>query len=86
MLDIKLLRENPQFVKDGIAAKNADPALVDEFVRLDGEWRELTAELDKKRAEQNRLSQARDVEGGKRNKEEVKGLESRLAAAEKGRG
>lgn len=78
MLDIKLLRENPEKVKEGIAAKNADPALVDEFLRLDAEWREATAKFDEGRAEQKRFSEARDIEGGKRNKEEVKELEARL--------
>ena len=75
MLDIKLLRDNPDKVKDGIAAKNADPKLVDEFLRLDKEWREITAKLDEKRAEQNKLSgpstsSGDNREAAKRNKEE----------------
>ena len=82
MLDIKLLRESPDLVKEGITAKNADPNLVDEFLRLDKEWRSITAKLDERRGEQRKLSQARDVEGGKKNKEEVKALEAQLAEAE----
>ena len=85
MLDIKLVRDNPDRVKEGIAAKNADPALVDEFLRLDKEWREITAKLDEKRAEQKKFSEARDIEGGKKNKEELKELESKLAVLEKER-
>ncbi|MDP2598633.1 MAG: hypothetical protein Q8P49_02260 [Candidatus Liptonbacteria bacterium] len=56
MLDIKLLREEPEKVKKGIKAKNFDPRIVDEFLKLDEEWRELTAALDGKRAEQKKLS------------------------------
>lgn len=82
MLDIKLLRDNPDLVKKGISAKNADSGLVDEFLHLDKEWRELTAKLDLKRAEQRKLSEARDVESGKRNKEEIKALESKLSELE----
>lgn len=82
MLDVKLLRENPDAVKRGIAAKNADPGLVGEFLRLDKEWREITVRLDEKRAEQRKLSQARDIEGGKKNKEEVKALEHQLSKLE----
>jgi seryl-tRNA synthetase len=85
MLDIKLLREEPKMVKKGIAAKNADPALVDEFLKLDGEWRRETAALDTLRAEQKKLSEKRDIEGGRKNKEEIKSLDEKLADVEKRR-
>ncbi|MEK9179950.1 MAG: serine--tRNA ligase [Patescibacteria group bacterium] len=85
MLDIKLLRDSPQVVKDGIAVKGAGPKLVDEFLRLDGEWRTFTANLDEKRALQNKLSKERNIEAAKKNKEEIKELESKLAATEKSR-
>ena len=41
MLDIKLIRTNPQHIKEGIARKGANPDLVDEALRLDAEYREL---------------------------------------------
>jgi seryl-tRNA synthetase len=85
MLDIKLLRENPEKVKKGIEAKNADPKLVDAFLALDEEWRKLMAAIDEKRAEQKKLSEKRDVEGGKKNKEEIKAGEEKLAEFEKAR-
>lgn len=85
MLDIRLLREEGERVKKLIAHKNADPVLVDEFLKLDAEWRELTGEVEKKRGEQKKTAAARDVEGGKRLKEEVKSIEERLAAIEKER-
>ncbi len=85
MLDIKLLREEPERVKEGIAAKLSDPKLVDEFLRLDGEWRKLTASLDEKRAEQKKLSEARKVEEAKKNKEAIKAGEEKLVELEKKR-
>lgn len=85
MLDIKLIRENPDTVKDGIAKKNANPKLVDDLLALDKNWRELTKDLDILRAKHNELSKNRDLEEAKKNKEEIKTLESKLAEAEKER-
>ncbi|HEX4104428.1 MAG TPA: serine--tRNA ligase [Candidatus Paceibacterota bacterium] len=85
MLDIELLRKEPDKVKKAIATKNADPKLVDEFGKLDHEWRVLTKEADEKRAEQKKLSEKRDVESGKKNKEEIKKLGEKIAALEKRR-
>lgn len=85
MLDIRLLREESERVKRLIATKNADPAMVDAFLALDKEWREATAALEAGRAEQKKLAAARDIEGGKRLKEELKSLEDRTSALEKER-
>src|SRR4051812_48432176 len=85
MLDIKLLRDEPDKVRNGIKAKNHDPKLVDEFLRLDEEWRKLTAEIDEKRAEQKKLSEARKIDEAKKNKEEIKAGESKLNDVEKQR-
>jgi seryl-tRNA synthetase len=78
MLDIKLLREEPEKVKKAIATKNADPKLVDEFVKFDAEWRATTAKLDALRAEQKKLSQERKIEEAKQNKEKIKAAEQEL--------
>ncbi len=56
MLDITLIRDNPDTVREGITKKNGDPKLVDKFLRLDEEWRAKTAALDQLKAEQNALS------------------------------
>jgi len=56
MLDITLIRDNPEAVKEGLTKKNADPKLVDKFLRLDEEWRSKTSALDQLKAEQNTLS------------------------------
>ncbi|HTY39910.1 MAG TPA: serine--tRNA ligase [Candidatus Paceibacterota bacterium] len=85
MIDVKLLREKPEEVKKAIATKNADPALVDNFVKLDTEWRAVTASLDTLRAEQNKLSAERNVEAAKANKVKIKEAEEKAAALEKER-
>ncbi|MDO8537200.1 MAG: serine--tRNA ligase [bacterium] len=85
MLDIKLLREEPEKVKKGIAAKQADPKLVDEFLRLDNEWRKLTQYLDEKRAEQKKLGANREIEAAKSSKEEIKIAEEKISKIEKDR-
>lgn len=85
MLDVELLRTQAEKVKAGIAAKNADPKLVDDFLALDSEWRKLTKDADEKRAEQKKFSEKRDVEGGKKNKGEIKALEGKTAEVEKKR-
>lgn len=56
MIDINLIRENPDKVKKGIEKKKADPKLVDKFLRVDEEWRTKVKALDELKAEQNELS------------------------------
>lgn len=85
MLDINLLREEPERVREKIALKNADPSLVDSFLELDKKWREALTELEALRGEKKKLSEARDIEGGKKNKEAVKELEAKVSELEKER-
>ena len=57
MLDIKLIRENPQKVKDAMKTRNKDmDALVDEILEIDLKVRELTQKADALKAEQNAAS------------------------------
>jgi seryl-tRNA synthetase len=50
------VRNNPQIVKDSQSARGENPALVDEFLKNDQLWRNLTVEVDSLRAEQKSLS------------------------------
>jgi seryl-tRNA synthetase len=50
------VRNNPQIVKDSQSARGENPALVDEFLKNDQLWRNLTVEVDNLRAEQKTLS------------------------------
>ncbi len=85
MLDIKLLREEPEKVKEGILKKGADPKLVDDFLKLDTAWRKITAELDNLRAEQKELSGERDLESAKGLKEKIKIKKQEISELEKER-
>lgn len=62
MLDVNLIRENPDKVKEGITKKKADPKLVDKFLRVDEDWRAKVKALDELKAEQNALS--KELAGG----------------------
>ena len=57
MLDIRLIRENPEKVKAAMKSRNKDmDALVDEILAIDGKRRELTTKRDALKAEQNAAS------------------------------
>jgi len=58
VLDVNLIRQNPDKVKKGISAKNFNPQLVDDFLVIDEQWRKLIKEIDDLKAEQNKLSWA----------------------------
>lgn len=85
MLDINFIRQNPEKVKKGVAAKNADPKLVDDFLALDGNWRKLTKEVGDLRAEQKKLSEARKIEEATKIKNQIQSLEKDLKSVEKNR-
>lgn len=54
MLDIKLIRENPDLVKNAMKTRNKDmDALVDEILEIDARRRELSAKRDQLKARQN---------------------------------
>src|SRR5437016_2505940 len=57
MLDIKLLREQPDLVRRRLASRGAgDEAHVDELLRLDEQRRKLLAEVEALKAQRNRTS------------------------------
>ena len=57
MLDIKLIRENPDLVKKAMKTRNKDmDALVDEIIEIDVKRRELASKRDSLKAEQNAAS------------------------------
>lgn len=57
MLDIKLVRANPDLVRAGMAkrGKNMDE-FIDKVIAIDGERREISSKSDEMKAEQNRVS------------------------------
>ncbi len=85
MLDINLIRQNPELVKNGIASKNADPKLVDDFLALDENWRKLTKEIDDLRAAQNKLSDERKIAEATKIKDKIQNLEGDIKKLEQNR-
>ncbi len=59
MIDIKIIRENPNLVKQNIKNKfqNEKLPLVDEVKRLDERWRNIKFKADRLRSERNKISQ-----------------------------
>lgn len=55
MLDIKLIRERPEYVKERLATRCKDYP-VEQLLAVDKEWRELTSKVGKLRAEKNRMA------------------------------
>jgi len=55
MLDIKLIRENPDFVREGLTRKN-EPDRVSEILELDVQKRKIQTESDTLKAKKNKVS------------------------------
>ena len=75
MIDIKVLRENPEMVKENIKRKFQDHKLilVDEVLELDKESRELTLMCDELRMKRNSISKEIGALMGQGKKEEAEG-------------
>lgn len=57
MLDIKFIKENPEYVKARLLTRNKDySAEIDRLLELDVERRALIADTEAKKAEQNKIS------------------------------
>ena len=82
MLNIKLIRENSEKVKEALKKRGLSSQIVDGFLVLDEKWRALTQKLGEARAQQNLLSKERKVEEAKILKGEIKSYESELRELE----
>ena len=67
MLDIKMIRTEPEYVKEKIAKRGDDPSVVDEILELDKERRELIVKTEELKSRRNRVSG--EIAQKKRNKE-----------------
>ncbi len=95
MLDPKTMREAPDVVKDSLRKRNKDVVLVDEWLALDKEWRELKGATDALRSRRNKVSEeinagrkmSKDVapllEEAKTIPQKIKDNEERLAVIER---
>src|SRR5438132_3856069 len=69
MLDIRLIRENPDFVRERLATRGGgDEAQIEEVLRVDAERRKTQTELQRLQSEGNRLSREN---GGKKSRGEA---------------
>ncbi len=53
---LKILRTNPDLMKENLRKRFMNPSLVDEFLRVDNEWRRMQTELNRLRHEHNVMS------------------------------
>ena len=56
MLDIKLIREQTEFVKDALRKRHMETGVIDEIVALDEKRRSLILDVESKKAERNSVS------------------------------
>ena len=82
MIDINLIRENPEEVKKAVVAKKLDVSVVDEVISLDEKRRSLIKETEDLRAQKNKYAGEKNIEEGKRVKEELKKKEPELKRIE----
>jgi seryl-tRNA synthetase len=85
MIDIKLLRENPELIRASQTGRGEDAGIVDQVLALDEKRRAAINEFEALRAEQNTLSKA--VGGAKGDEkaallENAKGLANKVKAAD----
>ena len=73
MIDINLLRKQPEKFRKGMELKGSDARFVDKFLEADKSWREKVTGFDALRQEKNKLGEG-DREKGKKLKEKEKAL------------
>ncbi len=72
MIDIRLIRENPELVKENQKKRGMSEKEVDELISLDKKWRELKENADELRARRNKISE--EINKAKKEKKDVKPL------------
>jgi seryl-tRNA synthetase len=85
MIDIELLRSNPDLFRDSQKRRNQDVGAVDHFLALDKQWREATTQSEQMRAQQKKLGMERKIDEAKKLKEELVALSAHLEMLEKKR-
>ena len=56
LIDVKLLRKDPDMFRDMMKKRGYDPSLIDDVLALDSEWRRVTTQLNELRAKRNEVS------------------------------
>ncbi len=85
MIDVNLMRNDPDAIRNGMRKKNADSSLVDKFLILDEEWRFLKKNSDDLRAKQKGFG-PEDRDEARKVKEEIGVIEEKVVVLEEERG
>lgn len=56
MLDVSIIRSEPEKIREMLVNRNVDPEILDCFLEADGEWRRLTGENNELRKVRNKVS------------------------------
>src|SRR6185369_12517314 len=91
MLDIKLIRERPDFVRQRLATRGAgDETRIDEILRLDDQRRKSLGEVEALKAQRNRVSKEigalmgqKKIEEAEAKKKETRDLGDRITQLDK---
>lgn len=70
MIDIKLIRDNPNLIKKNCKNRGYDEKAVSEILDIDTKWRKLKQEDDELRGERNKISES--INQAKKQKKDVK--------------
>ncbi len=89
VLDPKLIRNNPEVVKEALKNRKTEPSIVDRYLSIDETWRKLTFEIEALKAKRNEVSDRIGVlkTKGKDTKDlisEMKNLGDKIAEMEEG--
>lgn len=89
MIDINLLRQQPELIKKTLENRQKDITILDKVIELDKSYRQILGEVENVRAKQNQVSKSikgkpndEQIALGKYLKEQLKTLEEKLSKAE----
>ncbi|HIW71530.1 MAG TPA: serine--tRNA ligase [Candidatus Levilactobacillus faecigallinarum] len=69
MLDLKLIRQEPDFIKEKLATRGVDPADIDDLLAMDAKRRDLIVKSETMKAQRNTVSD--EISQLKRNKQDA---------------
>ncbi len=87
MLDINVVRENPQLIKENEKRRDRKPETVDEVLKLDEQWKKVLKEVEQLKRQRNAVSQeinqAKKAKQEKQAQQKIKDMQSVVAEIKK---